>query len=152
VSGDVSGPWYAGCLVNADSSCDCPYIFDGNYSGAIGCVYIDNGIQSIADGGNDCPPKDEARANLRRIVAALNSTATLSTEALEAGVVDKLVPTVEALLQLAIDGGLTHDLIAQVFPDAKRKDGQPADEFAKRARRAINEARAALALARGEQA
>lgn len=32
----------------------------------------------------------------------------------------------------------------QMFPDAKRKNGQPASEFTKRARRAINEAKAAM--------
>lgn len=51
---------------------------------------------------------------------------------------------VKVLIQLAIDGGLTHDLMVQLYPDSKKPNGQPADEFAKRAQRAINEARAAL--------
>ena len=40
----------------------------------------------------------ETLANARRIVAAVNGTSTLSTEALEAGVVDKLVEAVESIV------------------------------------------------------
>jgi len=40
---------------------------------------------------------DPWEANARRIVAAVNGTSTLSNEALEAGVVDKLVEALEAV-------------------------------------------------------
>lgn len=70
------GEWGAGCL-GSDSPCQCPYIFDGGqYAGGIGGVYIDNG-KNIADGGNDCPPREEAIANLRLIIAAHNALPAL---------------------------------------------------------------------------
>ena len=50
------------------------------------------------------------------------------------------------LVRMSIDGGLTDDLLAQVFPEAKKKNMQPADKFAKDARRAINEMRQAIAV------
>ena len=65
--------------------------------------------------------------NARRIVAAVNGTATLSTEALEAGVVDKLVEALEWL------EGYLRDTPHHNAPAAAN-------------------ARSALALARGEQA
>ena len=73
-------------------------------------------------------------ANARRIVAAVNGTANLSTEALEAGVVDKLV---EALEQ--IERRLSQ------HPDDTAKD----DRRDKQIARSI--AAEALTLARGEQ-
>jgi Lar family restriction alleviation protein len=62
---------------------------------------------------------------------------------------------IEGLIGLAVDGGLTNDLVAAFYPDSKKPNGQPLDQFAKRARREINEARATLAklrdgIARGE--
>ena len=50
----------------------------------------------------------------------------------------------KTLIHLCQDAGVADDFVAQMFPDAKRKNGQPASEFTKRARRAINEAKAAL--------
>jgi hypothetical protein len=35
--------------------------------GAIGQVYVNNGLDQIEDGANDCPPKAEAAANLLHI-------------------------------------------------------------------------------------
>jgi len=54
---------------------------------------------------------------------------------------------VNGFIGLVISAGLTEDLVAQVFPDMKRKNGQPASTFAKNARRMVNEARQALAAA-----
>lgn len=67
-------------------------------------------------------------------------------EALErmAAEVEIMRAHVSTLITLAIDGGLTHDLVAQLYPEAKKSNGQPACDFAKRAQRAINEARQAL--------
>ena len=59
--------------------------------------------------------------------------------------IERLRGIVRGLIALVIDAGLTDDLVAQLYPDAKRKNGQPACEFAKRVRREVNEARAALA-------
>jgi hypothetical protein len=63
---------------------------------------------------------------------------------------DALAGVTESLIRLAIDGGLTHDLLAQLYPDCKNSSGQPALQFAKRAQREINEARAALAQHKGK--
>jgi hypothetical protein len=65
------GPWHTGHLCNDSHSCNCPYIFDEqSYMGGIAEVYVDNGIASIADGANDCPPLEEAKANQRFIALA----------------------------------------------------------------------------------
>lgn len=55
---------------------------------------------------------------------------------------------VNSFIGLVISSGLTEDLVAQVFPDMKRKNGQPASTFAKNARRMVNEARQTLAGAK----
>ena len=62
------GEWQAGHLSDDEAKCNCPYIFDECHAGAIAEVYVDNG-KLIADGGNDCPALEEAKANLRFIVA-----------------------------------------------------------------------------------
>ena len=68
-----------------------------------------------------------------------------TAEAASAARVAELAGAIRALSQLAIDGGLTHDIMAQIYPGKKTANGQPADEFARRARRVVNEARALLA-------
>ena len=83
---------------------------------------------------------DESKANARRIVAAVNGTATLSTEALEAGVVDKLVEAASVAVEEL-------DCIAEF---AMRQTEWTGDDDA--ALLAVKNLRAALALARGEQA
>jgi hypothetical protein len=60
------GPWHGGCL-GSRGKCQCRYIFDEGHAGAVGEVYVDNG-KSISDGGNDCPSRKEAIANLLFIV------------------------------------------------------------------------------------
>lgn len=57
------GPWYPGCFMEDASNCKCAYIFDDIHMGAVATIHIDNGIQRVVDGANDCPPLDEARAN-----------------------------------------------------------------------------------------
>lgn len=56
----------------------------------------------------------------------------------------------EVLIQLVVDGGLTEDLFTKFFPEdsKKTKDGHSPDEFCKRARRAINEAKTILSTYR----
>jgi hypothetical protein len=41
-------------------------------------VHVDNGIASLADGGNDSPPKHEAVANMHLIAAAPDLYSALS--------------------------------------------------------------------------
>ena len=62
------GPWSTGCMMDDDKSCNCRYIFCEKYAGSVAEISIDNG-KNIADGGNDCPPLEEARANARAISA-----------------------------------------------------------------------------------
>lgn len=64
------GPWDAGHLCDDATRCNCRYIFGGQYMGALGEIYVDNGKGSISEGANDCPPIDEAKANLQLIAAA----------------------------------------------------------------------------------
>lgn len=63
------GPWAIPHMATADVSCNCAYILAGEYCGGIAEIYVDNG-KSIKDGGNDCPPISEAKANARLIAAA----------------------------------------------------------------------------------
>ena len=79
-------------------------------------------------------------ANARRIVAAVNGTSTLSTEALEAGAIDKLVEAASVAVEEL-------DYIAEF---AMRQTEWTGDDDA--ALLAVKNLRAALALARGEQA
>ena len=58
---------------------------------------------------------------------------------------ESAVGLIEALISLAVEGGLTNDLVAAIYPDSKKPNGQPLDQFAKRARRETNEARATAA-------
>ena len=77
-------PWQVPHLARDDTSCNCAHIFAADYLGGIAEVYVDNG-KPVSDGGNDCPPLEEAKANARRIVACVNACAGISTEQLEAG-------------------------------------------------------------------
>jgi hypothetical protein len=64
------GPWEVGHLCDDSTKCNCRYIFGGGYMGGIGEVYVDNGLKLIGEGANDCPPPEEAKANLLLIAAA----------------------------------------------------------------------------------
>jgi hypothetical protein len=74
------GVWGAGHLADDDMKCNCRYVFSEGHLGGIAEVYVDNGIPSIADGGNDCPSLDEAKANLALIVAMKNALPGLLDE------------------------------------------------------------------------
>lgn len=63
-------PWEPPHFSRPDSGCNCTSIVEGTYAGGIGCIYVSNGIKSISEGGNDCPPVEEARANGFLIAAA----------------------------------------------------------------------------------
>lgn len=64
-----AGPWHAGCFTDPANKCHCTWILSDGYCGSIATVNVHNG-KNIADGGNDSPPLDEARANARLISAA----------------------------------------------------------------------------------
>lgn len=63
------GPWHPGHL-GSDSSCQCRSVVDEGYAGGVCTIHVNNGIKSIADGGNDAPPRDQAVANMHLIAAA----------------------------------------------------------------------------------
>lgn len=63
------GPWHSGHL-GEDGKCQCRTVVSEVYLGGIATVHIHNGIDSIAEGGNDAPPRDEAIANMHLIAAA----------------------------------------------------------------------------------
>lgn len=65
-----SGPWYPGHLGDETIKCDCRYIVNEGFMGGIAEVFVDNGIQSISEGGNDCPPIEEAIANMHLMAAS----------------------------------------------------------------------------------
>lgn len=65
----TQGEWHYGCLADDATKCQCPYILHEGYAGSIATVSIDNG-KRVSDGGNDSPPIEEAKANLRYMVLA----------------------------------------------------------------------------------
>lgn len=91
-----------------------------------------------------------SRARLNSENTKLRAEITRLTEALRAAEEREkaLRGIANGFIGLVISSGLTEDLVAQVFPDMKRKNGQPASTFAKNARRMVNEARQALAGAK----
>ncbi len=52
-----------------ENDCDCRFVLNELYCGAIATVHYDNG-KKIQDGGNDDPPLEEAKANAKLICAA----------------------------------------------------------------------------------
>lgn len=118
---------------------------------------------SVFDGGDqpywvecpDCCAQGSPEETKAEAITAWNTRAsdaeiTRLTEALRAADEREkaLRGIVNGFIGLVISSGLTEDLVAQVFPDMKRKNGQPASTFAKNARRMVNEARQALAGAK----
>lgn len=63
------GPWEPGHLADDSHPCNCKGIFDGSYAGGLFHAVVDNELP-ISEGGNDGPPLEEAKANLRYIAAA----------------------------------------------------------------------------------
>ena len=63
------GPWHVGHFADDSHLCNCTGILSECYAGAVAEIKIGNGIP-IGDGGNDCPPLEEAKANGRLIAAA----------------------------------------------------------------------------------
>lgn len=67
--GHTEGPLSPGCFVDKESQCQCRYMIDDSYARGIAEIFVDNG-KKIKDGGNDCPPLDEAIANAHLFSAA----------------------------------------------------------------------------------
>lgn len=65
-----SGPWSPGHMVDSETPCNCRGIVNQVYAGGIATVHKDNGIRLISEGGNDCPPEEEAIANAHLIASA----------------------------------------------------------------------------------
>lgn len=63
-------PWYPGHLGDDTIDCECAHIVDEGHAGGIANILVDNGIRSISEGGNDCPSREEAIANMHLIAAA----------------------------------------------------------------------------------
>lgn len=66
------GPWWTPHLSNDATTCNCAYVLNEGYCGAIATIHVDNG-----EGGNDSPPLEEAKANGRLIAAAPDLYAAL---------------------------------------------------------------------------
>lgn len=64
--GVSDGPWHEGCFANDETTCQCKSVLNEGYAGAIATVHVNNGLL-VGEGGNDAPPAEEAKANLRHI-------------------------------------------------------------------------------------
>jgi hypothetical protein len=63
VAGPTPGPWLEGHLCDDEHRCNCTSILsDTGIMGAVATVHYDNGLP-VGEGGNDAPPKSEAKAN-----------------------------------------------------------------------------------------
>lgn len=66
------GPWIDPHFTRDEIRCDCKYVFgDQDFMGAIATVHVEDG-RSIEEGGQDDPPQEEAIANARLLVGAVN--------------------------------------------------------------------------------
>ena len=62
LKGITQGEWSVPHLSDDSTTCNCSYVLNEGYCGYICEVGVDNG-KKIADGGNDCPPLEEAKRN-----------------------------------------------------------------------------------------
>jgi hypothetical protein len=74
------GEWHAGHLADDDCECNCDYVLSENYMGSVCTISVGNELP-ISEGGNDSPPLEEAKANMR-FIAALNPDVVLKLIAL----------------------------------------------------------------------
>jgi hypothetical protein len=70
------GDWHPGCFADDTSTCNCKSVLSECYAGSVCAISVDNGLW-IQDGGNDSPPEEEAKANLRLIPAMKNALPAL---------------------------------------------------------------------------
>lgn len=64
------GDWSVPHFADASCGCECGYILADGYCGAVAEVFMDNGKRVGEEGGNDCPPREEAVANAHLIASA----------------------------------------------------------------------------------
>ncbi len=72
--GEWSVPHFA--TAKDENDCDCTYVLSETMCGAVCSVHIDNG-KKVSEGGNDCPPLEEAKANGELIAFAVNNLGKL---------------------------------------------------------------------------
>lgn len=70
------GPWMVPHFANDDVGCGCASVLAEQYMGAVAEVFIKVDLP-LGEGGNDCPPLEEAKANARLIAAAPELLAAL---------------------------------------------------------------------------
>jgi len=75
----TDGEWHPGHLTRDDLKCDCAYILSEGRLGGVLEVYIDN-EKPISEGGNDAPPREEAKANLALVALMKNCLPDLLDE------------------------------------------------------------------------
>jgi len=108
------GEWIAGHLADDDHPCNCDSVVsDSGLMGGICTVSYDNGLP-ISEGGNDCPPLDEAKANLLFIAHAHQDIPWLLEDRarLESSLTQAREMMGEATIQLdayALSAGRFHD-------------------------------------------
>lgn len=81
----TKGEWSLPHFADEAVDCNCGSVLSEGYFGAIATVHIDNG-KCVSQGGNDCPPLEEAKANAHLIAAAPDLYAAL--EALQRRIVE----------------------------------------------------------------
>lgn len=85
----TKGPWDGPHFARDDISCNCTSVVSEGYAGAIATIHFDNG-KTIDDGGNGCPPLEEAKANARLIAAAPQMFEALQNILLCPAILDEL--------------------------------------------------------------
>lgn len=68
----TQGDWSIPHFADDTTTCNCVYVLSEGYAGSICDIGVDNGLK-IADGGNDDPPLEEAKANAQFIPMAHNA-------------------------------------------------------------------------------
>ena len=79
-------PWSLPHFARNDIDCDCAYIFgDPERSLAVAKIYKPTGNKKI---DSEYPPMEQAKENAKRIITCINACKGITTEALDAGIVD----------------------------------------------------------------
>jgi hypothetical protein len=97
----TQGDWSTPHICEPDVNCNCRYILCEGYAGSVATVEVGDG-KSISDGGNDCPPIEEAVANGALIAAARNHLPSLIAEIMASRKRDAIVAELLGALK-AID-------------------------------------------------
>jgi hypothetical protein len=87
-------PWSIPHFARDEVKCDCASILAEGYMGAIAEVHFDNGLR-IGNGGNDCPPIEEAKANARLMAAAPELLEALQDAREQFAALVKVIPVLQ---------------------------------------------------------